>query len=166
MGMQLRLPMVKLKKLKELVASWRKRKGCRKRELQSLAGHLNHACKVVRPGRRFLRGIFGLLSQFGRRDHMIRLNAGFRADLEWWHAFVVDWNGVSMIRGGELKQGERMVEIWSDASGSWGYGRRSGCRLPGRNGRVLKLCKGIVPYCGSSCYLGIFMEGAGGVLSQ
>ena len=99
-GMQLRLPMVKLKKLKELVASWRKRKGCRKRELQSLAGHLNHACKVVRPERRFLRGIFGLLSQFGRRDHMIRLNAGFRADLEWWHAFVADWNGVSMIRGG------------------------------------------------------------------
>ena len=46
---------------------------------------------------------------------MIRLNAGFRADLEWWHAFVADWNGVSMIRRGELKQGERM---WSDASGS------------------------------------------------
>ena len=163
-GMQLRLPMVKLKKLKELVASWRKRKGCRKRELQSLAGHLNHACKVVRPGRRFLRGIFGLLSHFGRRD--IRLNAGFRADLEWWHAFVADWNGVTMIRGGELKQGERMVEIWSDASGSWRYGRRSGCRLLGRNGRVLKL-KTLLrsPYCGSSCYLGIFMEGAGGVLS-
>ena len=126
-GMQLRLPMVKLKKLKELVASWRKRKGCRKRELQSLAGHLNHACKVVRPGRRFLRGIFGLLSQFGRRDHMIRLNAGFRADLEWWHAFVADWNGVSMIRGGGIKTGRedggdmerciRVLGLWSVMGG-------------------------------------------------
>ena len=41
------------------------------KELQSLASYLNHACKVVRPGRRFLRGVFGLLSQFRKRDHMI-----------------------------------------------------------------------------------------------
>ena len=56
--MELRLPLRKLQKLKELVALWRVRKGCRKRDLQSLAGHLSHACKVVRPGRRFLRGIW------------------------------------------------------------------------------------------------------------
>ena len=37
--MQLRLPM--LEKLRVLVASWRKRKGCSKRELQSLA--ITHA---------------------------------------------------------------------------------------------------------------------------
>ena len=60
--MELRLPLRKLEKLKWLVALWRVRKGCRKRDLQSLAGHLSHACNVVRPGRRFLRGIFGLLS--------------------------------------------------------------------------------------------------------
>ena len=30
----------------------------------------------------------------------IRLNAGFRTDLEWWHAFVVDWNSATMIWGG------------------------------------------------------------------
>jgi len=94
--LQLRLPPGKLEKLKQLVKAWRKRKGCSKRELQSLEGHLNHACKVVRPGR-FLRGIFGLISQFGRRDHMIRLNAAFRADLEWWHVFVCSWNRVSMM---------------------------------------------------------------------
>ena len=89
-------------------------------EDQSLAGHLNHACKVVWPGRRFLRGIFGLISQFRKQDHMIRLNAAFRADLEWWHKFVSSWNGVSMIwRESLLTPG---VEIWTDASGSWGCG--------------------------------------------
>lgn len=67
-----RLPLSKLTKLKELLRVWRKRKFCRKRELQSLAGHLSHACKVVRPGRRFLRGVFGLLSLFKKRDHLIR----------------------------------------------------------------------------------------------
>ena len=55
--MQLRLPPEKLKKLRELlVARWRTRKSCTKKELQSLVGHLNHAGKVIRPGRRFQRG--------------------------------------------------------------------------------------------------------------
>ena len=37
-------------------------------------GHLSHAC---RPGRHFLRGLFGLISQFRRQDHMNRLNSAF-----------------------------------------------------------------------------------------
>ena len=119
--MELWLPLRKLEKLKELVALWRVRKGCRKRDLQSLAGHLSHACKVVRPGRRFLRGIFGLLSQFRRKDHFVRQNASFRADLEWWHAFVSEWNGVA-LQGVELEKERGKVEVWTDASGSWGCG--------------------------------------------
>ena len=62
--LQLRPPWGKLEKLRELVAKWRRRKVCTKKELQSLAGHLSHACKVIRPGRRFLRGMIGLISQF------------------------------------------------------------------------------------------------------
>lgn len=81
--LELRLPQAKLQKLREVVEKWRRRRACTKRDLQSLVGHLNHACKVIRPGRRFLRGIFGLLSQFRRKDHMIRLNSAFRADMEW-----------------------------------------------------------------------------------
>ena len=110
----------KLTKLCELVGKWRRRKCCTKRELQSLAGHLNHACKVVRPGRRFLRGVFGLLSQFRGPDHQIRLNAAFWADLEWWHTFVSSWNGVSMM----LRESLRLpgVVVWSDTSGFWGCG--------------------------------------------
>ena len=65
--LELRLPLRKLEKLKELVALWRVRNGCRKRNLQSLAGYLSHACKIVRPSRRFLKDIFDLLSQFRRR---------------------------------------------------------------------------------------------------
>ena len=116
---ELRLPEDKLQKLKKLVAGWRRRKVCTRRELQSLAGHLSHACKVVRPGRRFLRGLFGLLSTFRRRDHFIRLNAAFRADLEWWHVFLSPWNGVAMMWDARAAE---TVEMWSDASGSWGAG--------------------------------------------
>ena len=81
--MELRLPRERLQQLLEMVGSWRKRKCCTKRQLQSLTGNLNHGCKVVRPGRRFLQGIFSLLSGFSLKNHMIRLNAAFRADMEW-----------------------------------------------------------------------------------
>ena len=95
--LELRLPPGKLTNLCEWVGKWRRRNCCTKRELQSLVSHLNHACKVVRPGRKFLRGVFGLFSQFRRHDHQIRLNAAFWTDLELWHTFVSSLNGVSMM---------------------------------------------------------------------
>lgn len=64
-----------------------------------------------------MRGVFGLLSQFERKAHPIRLSAALKADLEWWHVFASSWNGVSMM----LPE-DPGVEIWSDASGSWGCG--------------------------------------------
>ena len=118
--LQLSLPHDKLAKLRELVAKWRTRKGCTKRELQSLAGYLNHACKVIRPGRQFLRGVFGLMSQFNKLDHMIRLITAFRADMEWCHVFTSSWNGVSLMRDATFNSPS--VEIWSDASCGCGCG--------------------------------------------
>ena len=117
-NMELRLPDGKLKALSVLIKSWRGRKVCSRRELESLAGHLCHACKVVRPGRRFLRGIFQLISQFPKPHYKIRLNTEFRADLEWWHSFLKEWNGVSMLYKVSLRVPDG--EVWSDASGSWG----------------------------------------------
>lgn len=51
---------------------------------------------------------------------MIRLNASFRPDLGWWHVFASSWNGVLMLKGRRVHN--RVVEVWSDASGSWGCG--------------------------------------------
>ena len=62
--LQLRLPERKLDKLRELVERWRKKKSCSRRELQSLAGHLNHACKVIRPGDGFCEGCLGCYHDF------------------------------------------------------------------------------------------------------
>ena len=58
--MKLRLLEDKLERIKMLVAEWRCQRSCRKREFESVIGHLSHVCKVVRPGRRFLRGIIQL----------------------------------------------------------------------------------------------------------
>ena len=52
---EIHLPRKKLQCTTELAASWRGRKACRVKELQSLVGSLQHACKAVHPGRSFMR---------------------------------------------------------------------------------------------------------------
>ena len=97
--MTLRLP---VRKLLELKSEWATRKSCTKRDLQSLVGKLQHACKVVRPGRTFLRRMFELLKGVKKKDHFIRLNAAFRSM-------------IAMSGGTEL-------HLYSDVSGSFGCG--------------------------------------------
>ena len=60
MKMEARLPDDKLIRLRELVSSWQHKTCCRLQELQSLIGSLHFACKVVAPGRPFLRHMISL----------------------------------------------------------------------------------------------------------
>ena len=83
-AMQLRLPLDKLRRLQGLLSDWGDKKTCERRELESLIGLLNHACKVVRCGRSFLRRMLDLLLGVPMprtRPHPIRLNRAFRSDL-------------------------------------------------------------------------------------
>ena len=92
------------------------------RELESLIGILNHACKVVRPGRSFLRRLIDLLHQTGNRPEghsIIRLNNACRADIAWWTEFIPSWNEISFLCPPHSLQ---VVECTADASGTWGCG--------------------------------------------
>ena len=106
--------------LKSLVTSWKGRRWCLKSELQSLAGKLQHACKVVRPGRSFLRRVFELMKGVHHDHHHIRLNTVVRSDLAWWDLFLDSWNGISMLRPARLSVPD--YEIYTDASGGFGCG--------------------------------------------
>ena len=86
--MILRLPMTKLIELQGLVRIWLGKKLCLKRELQSLAGKLQHACKVVRPRRTFLRRVFELLKVTAKKNNHVHVNAMFRSDMLWWSTFL------------------------------------------------------------------------------
>ena len=122
MAGQLRLPITKLHRLQSLLRSWGEKKSCYRKELESLIGLLNHACKVVRSGRSFLRRMIDLLHAVHHPPNSkipIRLNAGFRSDLAWWSVFVSSWNGVSFLSPPALRP---RLEMTSDASGSWGCG--------------------------------------------
>ena len=125
MSLQIHLPPRKLQKVKNVVSYWlQQRKACKKRDLQSLAGLLQHACKVVRPGRIFLRHIIETMESARHADHWVRLNSSFRSDVIWWDSFLTDWNGVSMLWSRQAAAPAFVVT--SDASGSWGCGALQG----------------------------------------
>ena len=64
-----------------------------KRELLSLIGVLSFTCKVVRPGRIFLRRLIDLSMMVPALVHHISLTAVARADIAWWVEFLPSWNG-------------------------------------------------------------------------
>lgn len=118
---QMRLSEEKIVGLKKVLNQWEKRRACKKRELLSLIGKLSHACKIVRPGRIFLRRMIETSCKCSQLDHWIRLTEEFRADLAWWESFLRVWNGRSLLDGKWLRAQPDVV-FASDASGSWGYG--------------------------------------------
>ena len=114
----LRLPEEKLHRIKRSLQQWVGRRTCQRRELESLIGLLQHACRVVRPGRSFLRRMIDLLTVAHSSYHHIRLNRQFAADLLWWRTFLSAWNGTYVFP----PQREARIEFASDASGGWGCG--------------------------------------------
>ena len=113
---ELSLPAEKLNHLRDLLEDWGDRKSCSLKDLESLIGYLNHACKVIRPGRSFLRRMIDLLHRTHNKYHPIRLNRDFRSDLQWWRHFAAGWNGTSYIATSSTSC------FSSDASGNWGCG--------------------------------------------
>lgn len=112
------LPSDKLHRTLTSVREWAGRKGGKKREVESLLGHLQHAATVVRPGRTFVRRLIERLSMVHSRDGWVHFNQFIRSDLIWWLTFMEGWNGVSMIPSFPLPS----ISIETDASGSWGCG--------------------------------------------
>ena len=98
-AMELRFPQDKLTNLCSLIEQWLSRKACTRHQLESLIGHLKHACKVVHPGRTFLGRLINLLIQTKARCpwDFIRLNQEARSDLQWWGSFLPSWNSVSIL---------------------------------------------------------------------
>ena len=94
--------------------------------LLSRIGELAHAAKVVIPGRTFLRRMLDTAHSCPHIDHWIRLNKEFRSDLLWWHTFIDQWKGVSVLAV-HVNQ-PPATTVFTDASGSWGCGAIDGVR--------------------------------------
>lgn len=96
-SMQISLPDDKLVKARSIVTSLQRKKYTTLRELQSVLGLLNFCCRVIKPGRPFLRRLTDLTKGATNPNHHIRLNKQARADLSCWSLFLESYNGVQML---------------------------------------------------------------------
>ncbi|KAI8486041.1 hypothetical protein Bbelb_361410 [Branchiostoma belcheri] len=92
-----RVPEFRLLEVTSLVSQWLDKRKATKRELQSLIGKLVFVSACVPPGRLFVSRMLETLRKLHRGNHRTRLSCDFRLDLEWWHRFLVSFNGVSLI---------------------------------------------------------------------
>ena len=126
MKMEARLPEGKLK---DKVAQWVTYKKVTKRAILSLVGSLQHATKVVHCGRAFLSRMYAAAAKLREMHYFIRLDVQFRSDLWWWHTFLTEWNGISLLRWNDDNWSPE-YHVQTDASGSGAvvpFGRANGC---------------------------------------
>lgn len=113
--MEAQLPYDKLARLKAEVTSWLDKHKVTKCQVLSLVGLLQHAAKVVRAERKFVRCRYSVAAQVKELDHFTWLKR-FRSDLFWWHTFMSEWNGCSFLK---VVAGEPhpQIAIQTDARG-------------------------------------------------
>ncbi len=92
---EISLPQEKLTDIISVTGSFLDRTRATKRQLQSLAGKLNFAAKVVRGGRTFLRRILNCIMRLRRPHHKAKITAAAKADIQWWNSFLRGFNGVA-----------------------------------------------------------------------
>ena len=114
--MQARLPQDTLEAAITLVRAFSRRRKVALRELQSLIGILNFACKVVVPGRPFLRRLTDLTMGIAKPHFHIRLGQEASLDLVTWLMFLENNNRSSLLII-DLSHSSETLHLFTDASG-------------------------------------------------
>ncbi len=123
----IRLPPEKLTKAHEGLDNAIHRRKLPLRDLQSLLGYLNFACRTVVPGRPFLRRLFDRTRGVTAPHHYITLNAEARADIAAWKDFITHHNGKTMLLDYHWLTSPKL-QLYSDASGAVGFAAYFGPR--------------------------------------
>ncbi|XP_052797235.1 uncharacterized protein LOC128229385 [Mya arenaria] len=116
-----RLPQDKLQTLKSLLSTSMKQRKVTLHQLQSILDHLNFACKVIKPGRCFLRRLYDSTVGVTNKHHFIKLSAECRADLNLWYSFLDKYNGCTLLTGDRFISSDTL-HLHTDAAGSKGFG--------------------------------------------
>ena len=91
------VPEDKYNELVILLPTWLQKRSCTKQQLLSLIGKLSFICKVVRPGRIFLRRLIDLGMSVKKLSHHININKEAQEDIKWWWEFLPARNRHSLI---------------------------------------------------------------------
>ena len=119
-SMVARLPQDKLARTKQALYQWSLKKSAMLRELQSLIGTLQFACRVIAPGSPFVQRIIHQTKGTQLPYWQNKLIAGFWKDIKIWVDLLENWNGVSIFRYPHVSHPPDL-QLFTDASGSIGY---------------------------------------------
>lgn len=121
--MMLRLPAEKLQDLLSdinfFISQFRQKVTLR--QLQSLLGKLNFACRAIQPGRAFCRRLINATVGLSKPHHHKRISRHMLGDLITWRTFLESHNGTLMILPRQWDD-NRSIHLFTDASGSIGFG--------------------------------------------
>ena len=127
--MQPSLPDNKMQEMQSMLLMWQGKKAATKREVQSLARKLQHASKVVRPGRCFVHHIYELMSvNWAQIKGWGKWDVAFSGSPSWTHGMVSCFSGNIEVL--------LPTYVWSNTSASGGVGHRrtiSGSSFNGQN---------------------------------
>ena len=96
-SMTKRLPQDKLLSLKQELQAFTRRRRASKKQLQSLAGKLSWAARVVYGGRVFIRRIIDAICHLRAASHKRIITPEMRLDIQWWDEFMYSFNGSALI---------------------------------------------------------------------
>ena len=91
----LQIPPQKLQEIVTDIDTLSKRSRMNRRDVQRLAGRINHIAKVCRPARLFMSRILMYLR--GHPPGYTKVSEGTKADLRWLNRFLPEYNGVSIL---------------------------------------------------------------------
>lgn len=111
--MKVRLPVDKLHKAKLCVARMLSHNVIKYDNLQSLIGFLSFATKVVWSSYAFLHCFFDALANSWCH---IRLCLQIKADLQLFNYFLLQWNGILLLKDSAKKS---LIQMLTDASGNF-----------------------------------------------
>ncbi|XP_061196001.1 uncharacterized protein LOC133204278 [Saccostrea echinata] len=115
-NMTMKLPLEKLNQLHGEIQYFLKAKKVSLREMQSLIGLLNFACKVVAPGQAFCRRLINSTIGITKQQHRIRVTKNIKADLKVWESFLQSYNGISVISSQPWIH-NNTIQLLTDSSG-------------------------------------------------
>ena len=115
------LPKDKLSRCRELLQEALTRKTMTLKELQTLLGHLNFACRVVVPGRAFLRRVYALTQKVKKHYHHVKITRQVRSDFQTWYDFLSEYSGRSFFLLDAVHM-DRALQLYTDSSKTIGYG--------------------------------------------
>lgn len=87
----------RLVEIKSLVCEWLRKKKSNRKALESLIGKLVFVSKCVHMGRVFITRLLDALKGLEGREGSFDVEVELKRDLRWWKAFLVQFNGVSVI---------------------------------------------------------------------